>query len=76
MTNEELKEALMNRRPIIACIPLLGKIEYAYVSAITYKRNEQGGVNITAQLMDKCLHSVLEIDPKHIAYKDRVALNE
>ena len=32
MSNEELKEALINRRPIIARIPSMGEIEYAYVS--------------------------------------------
>ena len=68
MSNEELKEALINRRPIIARIPSMGEI--AYVSAIIYKRNERGGVYVIAELMDKCLHSVLSIDPKHISYKE------
>lgn len=70
MTNEELKEALINRRPIIANFPLMGETEYAYVSAIIYKRNEWGGVDVSAEIMDKCLHSVLIIDPKHIQYKE------
>lgn len=70
MSNEELKEALINQRPIIACIPSIGEIEYAYVSAIIYKRNERVGVYVIAELMDKCLHSVLSIDPKSIQYKE------
>lgn len=70
MSNEELKEALINRRPIIAHIPSVGKIEYAYVSAIIYRRNERGGVDVSAEIMDKCLHSVTTIDPKHIQYKE------
>lgn len=70
MSNEELKEALINRRPIIAHIPSVGKIEYAYVSAIIYRRNERGGVDVSAELMDKCLHSVLSIDPKNISCKE------
>lgn len=48
----------------------MGEIEYAYVSAIIYKRNERGGVYVIAELMDKCLHSVLSIDPKNISYKE------
>lgn len=70
MSNEELKEALINQRPIIARIPSMGEIEYAYVSAIIYRRNERGGVYVIAELMDKCLHSVLSIDPKNISYKE------
>lgn len=70
MSNEELKEALINQRPIIASLPSLGEIEYAYVSAIIYRRNERGGVDITAEIMDKCLHSVTRIDPKYIQYKE------
>lgn len=70
MSNEELKEALINQRPIIARIPLTGEIEYAYVSAIIYRRNERGGVEVSAEIMDKCLHSVTTIDPKHIQYKE------
>lgn len=70
MSNEELKEALINRRPIIAHIPSMGEIEYAYVSAIIYRRNERGGVDVSAEIMDKCLHSVTTIDPKHIQYKE------
>ena len=48
----------------------MGEIEYAYVSAIIYKRNERGGVDVSAEIMDKCLHSVTTIDPKHIQYKE------
>lgn len=70
MTNEELKEALINRRPVIASTPLTGEIEYAYVSAIIYRRNKRGGVDISAEIMDKCLHSVSIVDPKNIQYKE------
>lgn len=70
MSNEELKEALINQRPVIVRIPSMGEIEYAYVSAIIYRRNERGGVDVSAEIMDKCLHSVTTIDPKHIQYKE------
>lgn len=71
MSNKELKEALINRQPVIASMPLLGEIEYAYVSAIIYRRNERGGVDVSAEIMDKCLHSVTTIDPKLIRYKEK-----
>lgn len=70
MNNEELKEALINRRPIIARSPLMGEIEYAYVSAIIYKRNERGGVYVIAELIDKCGRSVTVTDPKYLKYKE------
>ena len=50
MSNEELKKALINQCPIIAHIPSMGEIEYAYVSAIIYKRNERGGVMLERNL--------------------------
>lgn len=46
MSNEELKEALINRRPIIACIPSMGEIEYAYVS-----RSSIAGMNVAASTL-------------------------
>lgn len=74
MTNEELKEALINRRPIVANItvspPRISKIEYAFVSAIIYRRNNRGGFDVSAEIMDKCLHSVSIVDPKDISYKE------
>ena len=70
MSNEELKEALINQRPIIANFPLIGEIEYAYVSAIVYRRNTIGAIYPVAEIMDKCLNSVTQIDPKHIQYKE------
>lgn len=70
MSNEELKEALMNRRPVIVTTPLIGEIEYKYVSAIIYRRKDDGTVDVAAEVLDKCLHSVCIVDPKHIQYKE------
>lgn len=70
MTNEELKIALQTRRPVIAKLPAMGEIEYAYVSAIIYRRDDKGKIYITAELMDRCLHSVTVIHPEAIRFKE------
>lgn len=70
MNNAELKEALANRRPVIAHIPLLGDIEYAYVSGIIYRRKENGTIYVSAEITDRNLWSVTIVNPKHISYKE------
>lgn len=67
MTNDELKQALTEQCPVTAYIPLMGYIEYAYVSAIVYRRSESGGIKVRAQLMDKNLMSVSEIAAEDIS---------
>ena len=67
MSNEELKQALTEQCPVTAYIPLMGRIEYAYVSAIVYRRSESGGIKVRAQLMDKNLMSVSEIAAEDIS---------
>ena len=46
MSNEELKEALINRRPIIARIPSVGEIEYA-----TFPRSSIKGMSGAAFML-------------------------
>lgn len=70
MTNDELKQALLNKRPVILNTPLTGKIEYDFVSAIIYRVNKDDKLDISAELTDKCGHSVTIADPKHIQYKE------
>ncbi len=69
MNNEELKEALVSGRPVIHNMALLGKLEYKRVSAIIY-RHRSGKLEITAELEDKCGHSVTIVDPKQISFKE------
>lgn len=71
MTNDELKEALLNRRPVVVDIPLLGKIEYAYVSGIRYfKIKNENRIGVSAELTDKNrTNAVTYVDPKIISYK-------
>ncbi len=53
MTNSEAKEALKNRTPVI-----YNNIEYLYISAIIYRYDENNNLVISAELADKCKHSV------------------
>ena len=53
MTNSEAKEALKNRTPVI-----YNNIEYLYISAIIYQYDKNLNLVISAELTDKCKHSV------------------
>jgi hypothetical protein len=53
MTNSEAKEALKNRTPVI-----YNNIEYLYISAIIYRYDKNLNLVISAELADKCKHSV------------------
>jgi hypothetical protein len=54
MTNSEAKEALKKRTPVI-----YNNIEYLYISAIIYRYDDNGNLVISAELADKCRHSVI-----------------
>lgn len=70
MNNEELKEALVSRRPVIVRAAMYGEIEYAFVSGIIYRATPGGKVFVQAEVTDKCLHSVSIVDPKTIHFKE------
>ena len=53
MTNSEAKEALKNRTPVI-----YNNIEYLYISAIIYRYDKNNTLVVSAELADKCKHSV------------------
>lgn len=53
MTNSEAKEALKKRTPVI-----YNNIEYLYISAIIYRYDDNRNLVISAELADKCKHSV------------------
>lgn len=72
MTNEELKEALLSKKPVIyggsvSCRPC--DYEYECVSAVIY-RNSGGKIKVTAELTDKNGNSVMIVDPERVRYKD------
>ena len=53
MTNSEAKEALKNRTPVI-----FNNTEYLYISAVIYRYDKNNNLVISAELTDKCKHSV------------------
>lgn len=53
MTNEEAKEALQNKTPVVC-----GGIEYKRLSAIIYRYNDKGKFLVSAELLDKNKNSV------------------
>lgn len=71
MDNNELKKALFNQRPIILDAPTTGELHYKFVSAIIY-RVKNGKLDVTAELKDKCGHSVTIADSKKIRYTEDI----
>lgn len=69
MNNNELKEALLNQRPVILKHPMYGELHYSCVSAIIY-RVKNGKLDVSAELKDKCGCSVTIADPKQICYEE------
>ena len=53
MTNNEAKEALINRTPVT-----FKNTEYLYISAIIYRYDDDRKLVISAELTDKCKRSV------------------
>lgn len=70
MTHDELKEALLNRRPVVHTSPSLGDLTYERVSAIIYRINDKNKIVVSAELVDKCGHSVSIVDPAKVRYKE------
>ena len=53
MTNNEAKEALINRTPVT-----FKNTEYLYISAIIYRYDDNQKLVISVELTDKCKRSV------------------
>lgn len=61
MSNEELKEALLSEAPVES-----GGIIYKRVSGIIYRKSAKGGIQIQAELEDRCAHSITIADPTRV----------
>lgn len=78
MKMEELKNALFNRRPIIAKIKSLGEVKYKCVEEIVYKRGrtlDRGRVICTAGLADYNGNSLTYVNASQIRYADEAEKN-
>lgn len=53
MTGEEAKKAFMERCPVVC-----KGIEYLYISAIIYRLDREGKVEVSAEMFDKNKNSV------------------
>lgn len=61
MTNEEAKQALFEKKPV-----KYKGIEYSYISGILYRYDTKGKLIVSAELFDKCGHSVVIANVKDI----------
>lgn len=68
MTNEELKQALLDGQPVILTLGDGFMAEYEKVTAIVY-RAKNGRVLVSAEVLDKCRHSVTYCDPARLQKK-------
>lgn len=71
MTHDELKQALFNRRPVVHAVSGT-ETEYDHVSAIIYRLNKNQKLVVSAELSDKCGHSVSIVGPERVRYKEGV----
>lgn len=68
MTNAELKEALLNKRPVVVATNDGAILHCRCVSGITY-REHKGNISVHAEVLDKNGNCVYNCDPKNIRYE-------
>ena len=68
MTNEELKEALLNKQPVILTTNDGTEIPCKYVSGIMY-RARCNSIIVSAELTDRNGKCVYNVKPKQIRYE-------
>lgn len=68
MTYKEIVEAMKYKRPVLAFVPLLGNLRYAYVSAMVYRCNEKGEFVMAVEISDYNNRSVTIISPKQLTF--------
>lgn len=64
MNGEEAKKAFMERCPVVC-----NDIEYLYISAIIYRLDKQGKVEVSAEMLDKNKNSVTITPIKNVEVK-------
>lgn len=66
MTNEEAKQALMDKAPVV-----FQGVEYVRIMALIYRLDKYGKINVSGELLDKCMHSVIIAEVKNIELKEQ-----
>lgn len=65
MTNLEAKDAMLKHLPVVS-----KGITYSRISAIIYRPDDNGGVKVFVELLDKSEHSVTITYPKDVTLRD------
>ena len=68
MTNAELKEALLNKQPVVMTTNDGAELHCQYVSGIIY-RERGGGIAVSAEVLDRNGKCRYNCDPKQIRYE-------
>lgn len=68
MTNAELKEALLNKRPVVVTTGDGVELHCKCVYGITY-REHNGGISVGAEVLDKNGRCQYNCNPKQIRYE-------
>ena len=68
MTNAELKEALLNKRPVVVATNDGAILHCRYVTGITY-RERRGAIAVYAEVLDENGNCVYNCDPKQLRYE-------
>ena len=68
MTNAELKEALLNKKPVILSLNDGTELHCRYVEGITY-RERRGSIAVFAEVIDKNGRCQYNCTPKQIRYE-------
>lgn len=65
MTGVEAREAMLSRTPVH-----YNGIDFIRITAITYRPGTNGEILVTAELLDKCKHSVTIANVRDVTTKD------
>lgn len=68
MTNAELKEALLNKKPVVVTTNDGTELHCKYVFGIVY-REHNGGISVSAEAIDRNGRCHYNCDPKQIRYE-------
>lgn len=70
MNNIELKNVLITKQHVILNDQNLGKIKLSKVTAIIYRADEKGKINISAECLDYSGKSCMIVNPKYLEIDD------
>mgnify|MGYP003307596791 CR=1 FL=1 len=68
MTNTELKEALLNKQPVVLTMADGTELHCKYVNAIVY-RSRCNSILVRAEVLDKNGNCVYDCHPKRLRYE-------